>query len=61
LLMLAGHVDLDELDRWIRVGPWNQVGCAIRVPIDCRASAARNDNQEGAAIPQLGHRRNPQS
>jgi hypothetical protein len=27
LLMLAGHVDLDELDRWVRVG-WERRGGA---------------------------------
>jgi hypothetical protein len=27
LLMLAGHVDLDELDRWVRVG-WERQGGA---------------------------------
>jgi hypothetical protein len=32
LLMLAGHVDLDELDRWIRVGWERRRGAAVPYP-----------------------------
>jgi hypothetical protein len=36
LLMLAGPVDLDELDRWVRVG-WGRVGAERQ----CRTQTAR--------------------
>ena len=32
LLMLAGHVDLDELDRWIRVGWERRRGASVPYP-----------------------------
>ena len=34
LLMLAGHVDLDELDHWIRVGWERQRGASVPYPDD---------------------------
>jgi hypothetical protein len=32
LLMLAGHVDLDELDRWLRIGWERRPGAAVPYP-----------------------------
>jgi hypothetical protein len=32
LLMLAGHVDLDELDRWLRIGWERRRGAAVPYP-----------------------------
>jgi hypothetical protein len=34
LLMLAGHVDLDELDRWIRTGRERRRGASVPYPDD---------------------------
>jgi hypothetical protein len=31
-LMLAGHVDLDELDRWVRIGWERQQGVSVPYP-----------------------------
>jgi hypothetical protein len=32
LLMLAGHVDLDELDHWVRVGWERTHGASVATP-----------------------------
>jgi hypothetical protein len=32
LLMLAGHTDLDELDRWLRVGGERRPGASVPYP-----------------------------
>jgi hypothetical protein len=31
-LMLAGHIDLDELDRWVRIGWERQQGADVPYP-----------------------------
>jgi hypothetical protein len=32
LLLLAGHVDLDELDKWVRIGWERQRGASVPYP-----------------------------